>query len=139
MFLELHIDGSLNFVALLAGECRYILSHPDQCKKLALYPVDHPSGRHSAIDWSEPDLQSFPEFVDAKANEVVMQAGDTMYLPTNWFHYIISLETNMQVRKIAFCELCISRAAPACSPPCLSFYLVQHKVGNLFRDHGSNS
>jgi len=36
VFLELHIDGSLNFVALLAGECRYILSHPDQCKKPAL-------------------------------------------------------------------------------------------------------
>lgn len=75
---ENHFDGSRNFIALLAGERRYILSHPDQCKKLALYPLEHPSARHSAIDWSEPDLESFPEFSEARANEVVMQAGDVM-------------------------------------------------------------
>ena len=75
---ENHFDGSRNFIALLGGERRYILSHPDQCKKLALYPMEHPSARHSAIDWSEPDLESFPEFAEARANEVVMQAGDVM-------------------------------------------------------------
>ena len=75
---ENHFDGSRNFIALLGGERRYILSHPNQCKKLALYPIEHPSARHSAIDWSEPDLERFPEFADAHANEVVMQAGDVM-------------------------------------------------------------
>jgi hypothetical protein len=92
---ENHFDGSRNFIALLAGERRYILSHPDQCSKLALYPMEHPSARHSAIDWSDPDLEKFPEFSEAQVNEVVLQAGDVMYLPTNWFHYIISLELNM--------------------------------------------
>ena len=33
---------------------------------------------------------------DALVNEVVMQAGDLLYLPTNWFHYIISLDLNFQ-------------------------------------------
>lgn len=75
---ENHFDGSRNFIALLGGERRYILAHPDQCEKLALYPIDHPSARHSAIDWSEPDLDTFPQFSEAHANEVVMQAGDVM-------------------------------------------------------------
>jgi hypothetical protein len=92
---ENHFDGSRNFIALLSGERRYILSHPNQCSKLALYPMEHPSARHSAIDWSDPDLAEFPEFSEAQVNEVVLQAGDVMYLPTNWFHYIISLELNM--------------------------------------------
>ena len=93
---ENHFDGSRNAIVVLGGERRYILSHPDQCDKLALLPNGHPSARHSAVDWSNPDLASFPEFHDALVNEVVMQAGDLLYLPTNWFHYIISLDLNFQ-------------------------------------------
>lgn len=93
---ENHFDGSRNYIALLGGERRYILAHPNQCEQLALLPKEHPSGRHSAVDWSDPDLDQYPQFATAKANEVVMQAGDVMYLPTHWFHYIISLEMNFQ-------------------------------------------
>lgn len=93
---ENHFDGSRNMIVVLGGERRYILSHPNQCKNLALLPRGHPSARHSAVDWSDPDWEKFPEFSDAEVNEVVMQAGDMLYLPTNWFHYIISLDMNFQ-------------------------------------------
>lgn len=93
---EAHYDSSRNFVALFGGERRYILSHPKNCPNLALYPHRHPSGRHTALDWSAPDLEAYPEFADAKANEVVLQAGDVLYLPTHWFHHIISLDLNWQ-------------------------------------------
>jgi ribosomal protein L16 Arg81 hydroxylase len=93
---ENHFDGSRNSIALLGGERRYILSHPDQCENLCLLPRGHPSARHSAVDWSDPDWEQFPKFADAQVNEVVLQAGDVMYLPTHWFHYIISLELNYQ-------------------------------------------
>lgn len=93
---ENHFDGSRNSIVVLGGERRYILSHPDQCELLALLPKEHPSGRHSAVDWSNPDLQNYPQFAHAKSNELVLQAGDVAYLPTNWFHYIISLDLNFQ-------------------------------------------
>jgi len=93
---EAHFDGSRNFVMIFGGERRYILSHPKSCSKLGLYPRGHPSARHSALDWSKPDLESFPEFREAMANEVVMQAGDALYLPTSWLHFIISLDLNWQ-------------------------------------------
>lgn len=94
---ENHYDGSRNFVALFGGERRYMLSHPDQCLNEALYPQGHPSARHSAIDWSDPSTwDKYPQFADAEINEVVLQAGDILYLPTYWFHYIISLDTNFQ-------------------------------------------
>jgi len=91
-----HFDGSRNFVMLFGGERRYILSHPRNCPNLALYPRNHPSGRHSATDWSNPDLEMYPEFFQGAANEVVLQAGDVLYLPTQWFHYIVSLDLNWQ-------------------------------------------
>jgi hypothetical protein len=93
---ENHFDGSRNAIAVLGGERRYILSHPKECPHLALFPKDHPSARHSAVDWSSPDLETYPEFELAQGNEVVMQAGDVLYLPTNWFHYIVSLSLNFQ-------------------------------------------
>ena len=91
-----HFDGSRNSIVLLGGERRYILAHPDQCENLNLFPRGHPSARHSAVDWSNPDYEKFPSFKQAEVNEVVMQAGDVLYLPTNWFHFIISLELNFQ-------------------------------------------
>eukprot|EP00543_Licmophora_paradoxa_P006468 CAMPEP_0202455020 /NCGR_PEP_ID=MMETSP1360-20130828/12642_1 /ASSEMBLY_ACC=CAM_ASM_000848 /TAXON_ID=515479 /ORGANISM="Licmophora paradoxa, Strain CCMP2313" /LENGTH=323 /DNA_ID=CAMNT_0049074499 /DNA_START=23 /DNA_END=997 /DNA_ORIENTATION=+ len=93
---ENHFDGSRNSIALLGGQRRYILSHPNQCPKLSLFPKEHPSARHSAVDWSDPDLQSYPHFADARTNEVVLRPGEVLYLPTNWFHYIISLTLNFQ-------------------------------------------
>jgi Cupin-like domain len=95
---ENHFDGSKNAITVLAGTRRYILSHPNQCSTLALYPKGHPSARHSAVDWSQgtPDLETYPEFAASMSNEILLQAGQTLYLPTNWFHYIVSLELNMQ-------------------------------------------
>lgn len=93
---ENHFDSSRNMIAIFKGERRYILSHPSNCPNLCLYPKGHPSGRHSAIDWSQPDLEEFPLFQHATVNEVVLQAGDVLYLPTFWFHYIISLNINYQ-------------------------------------------
>jgi len=91
-----HFDSSRNAIVLLGGQRRYILSHPKHCANLALYPKGHPSARHSAIDWSRPDLENYPDFANAKSNEVALQAGDVLYLPTNWFHYIVSLGLNYQ-------------------------------------------
>ena len=52
--------------------------------------------RHSAVDWSDPDYDKFPNFGKARVNEIVLQAGDVLYLPKNWFHYIISIDRNYQ-------------------------------------------
>jgi hypothetical protein len=93
---ENHFDGSRNTIVVLGGSRRYILSHPNQCENLHLYRKGHPSARHSAVDWSKPDLEAFPLFKQAMGNEIVMQPGQVLYLPTNWFHYIVSLELNFQ-------------------------------------------
>jgi hypothetical protein len=91
-----HFDGERNVVTVFQGMRRMILAHPNQCSKLALYPPDHPSARHSQVDWSHPDLKVFPEFEHAVANEVVMQPGDSLFLPSLWFHFIVSLSLNIQ-------------------------------------------
>ena len=93
---ETHYDNSRNMLAVLEGERRYVIGHPSECKKLDLYPWEHPSARHS-FDWSNPALWDVhPNFKDAQLSEVVLEAGDVMFLPTSWFHYIINLSKNIQ-------------------------------------------
>ena len=93
---EAHFDGSRNAVVMLGGMRRWILTHPSQCQNMHMLPKDHPSGRHSDIDWSKPDTSKFPNFVKIMGNEVILQPGDFLYVPTYWIHYIVSLNVNFQ-------------------------------------------
>ena len=93
---ENHFDATRNAIVVWGGRRRYILSHPRNCENLSLLPRGHESGRHSAVDYTDPDLEHFPEFADAMANEVVLEAGQVLYLPTYWFHFIVSLDLNFQ-------------------------------------------
>lgn len=93
---EAHFDGSRNSIVMLGGLRRWILAHPDQCENMHMLPRDHPSGRHSAVDWSKPDLDQFPNFAKVVGNEVILQPGDFLYIPTYWHHYIVSLNVNFQ-------------------------------------------
>jgi hypothetical protein len=94
---ETHYDMSRNFILMLRGQKRYILAHPSQCINMELYPLGHPSARHTRINWSDPeswhDGENFPS---GMVNEIVLQAGDGLYLPTYWLHFIVSLSMNYQ-------------------------------------------
>jgi len=93
---EAHFDGSRNAVVMLGGLRRWILTHPNQCENMHMLPNSHPSGRHSEVDWSKPDLEKFPNFAKVVGNEVILQPGDFLYVPTYWIHYIVSLNVNFQ-------------------------------------------
>ena len=93
---EAHHDFSRNSVAMISGLRRWMLMRPDQCENLHVYPPSHPSGRHSQVDFSKPEVEKFPRFKRAVGNEVILQPGDVLYVPTNWIHYIVSLNVNIQ-------------------------------------------
>ena len=93
---EAHFDGSRNTVVMLGGLRRWILTHPDQCVNMHMLPPKHPSGRHSAVDWSKPDIEAFPNFAKIMGNEVILAPGDFLFVPTYWIHYIVSLNVNFQ-------------------------------------------
>ena len=96
---ETHYDGSRNSIVQLGGLRRWIMFHPNQCGNLYLLPEDHPSGRHTQIDLSgdvEENLKKFPDMHKLVAHEVIMQPGDMLFVPTHWFHHIVSLNLNYQ-------------------------------------------
>lgn len=91
---ESHYDGGRNFITMVRGAKRYILSPPSECPHYNLL-VDGPSARHSATDWGDStDYKA--TLAKAQATEVVIRAGDALYVPSFWFHTPISLNTNIQ-------------------------------------------
>ena len=95
---EAHYDGGRNMVAMVRGAKRYVLAPPSECEHLEIIKSrEHPSFRHSSADWSDPKAQS-PDsaLADALAIDTVVHAGEILYIPSFWFHYIQSLGCSAQ-------------------------------------------
>ena len=74
------------------------------CKQLGIISdVKHPSYRHSVIDWSDVSEATSRGFASVDAVDTILQAGEVLYIPSYWFHYIVSLKYSIQ---------CNSRSGP---------------------------
>ena len=95
---EMHYDTHRTFAAQIIGSKRWIFLPPTDCNKLYLYPTNHMSSRHSPIDINTGliNITKYPLAIDAMAIETVVHQGEVAYLPSNWFHHIISQEYNIQ-------------------------------------------
>eukprot|EP00903_Cladosiphon_okamuranus_P015105 g13972.t1 len=92
-----HYDGSRNMVALLAGKRRWILSNPKNCGHMHMFRKGHPSARHTSADWTDPEVATHsPDLAKATANEVVLRAGEALYVPEHWIHSIVNIGVSAQ-------------------------------------------
>ena len=116
-----HYDAGRNMVAMITGAKRYILSPPKACSKLGVVlEENHPSFRHSMLNFAhlsllnddgkiDPEMKAkllegmSPETQewlnkakDAPSLSTVLKAGEVLYIPSHWFHYIISLQKSAQ-------------------------------------------
>lgn len=95
---ENHYDTHRTFAAQIVGSKRWIFMPPSMCSKLYLYPRTHMSSRHSMVDINSGKINEtkYPLTGDALAIDTIVHAGEVAYLPSNWFHHIISQEYNIQ-------------------------------------------
>jgi hypothetical protein len=103
-----HFDSGRNMVAMMKGAKRYILSPPRECSKLGVVTgKGNPIFRHSMLNFghlnemSNADMPSderewLERSADALAIDTVLKAGEVLYIPSHWFHYITSLQTSAQ-------------------------------------------
>ena len=121
-------------IAMITGAKRYILSPPNQCKKLGIYTQRQtPLYRHSLLNFGRynnyhhhhnnkaeaaaaaaaekkkkktsttsttttmtTEEEWFQIAGQAMAVETVLKQGEVLFIPSHWFHYIISLQKNAQ-------------------------------------------
>ena len=94
---EAHYDAGRNMIAMLKGAKRYVLTSPRGCKQTQLISdPDHPSFRHSELDWSNATVAREHHFDEVDAIDTIVREGEVLYVPSFWIHYIISLEYTIQ-------------------------------------------
>ena len=86
----LHHDTLMLFHTQVVGRKRWRFISPLETPKL----YNH-SGVFSPIDIDRPDLARYPLFAHAKVLEVVVEPGETVFLPLGWWHQVTSLDVSL--------------------------------------------
>lgn len=86
----MHYDIDLSHVFLnqLHGRKRVILFHPDQSK----YLYHHPFTVASYVDLDHPDYEKFPALAKVQGYETIISPGETLFIPSGYWHYIEYLD-----------------------------------------------
>lgn len=65
-------------------------------------PEDTPNlynevGVFSEVDCAKPDYARFPKYRHCRPLDVLLTAGEAIFLPTGWWHYVVSLTPSISV------------------------------------------
>jgi hypothetical protein len=98
----LHYDLSNGFLCQVRGTKQVWLFDPAQID--CLYPrgkqfpgLDNLE-RQSQVDIQHPDYEAFPELRRAAALECTLREGDTLFIPSNWWHEVETLDVSISVQ-----------------------------------------
>jgi len=82
--LHYDIDMSHVFLNQIHGRKRVLLFPHDQSRNL----YRHPFTVASYVDLNNPDYNKYPALAHTKGYEVILQPGETLFMPSGFWHYI---------------------------------------------------
>ncbi len=82
--LHYDIDMSHVFLNQIHGRKRVMLFAPDQSRHL----YRHPFTVASYVDLNNPDFKRFPALAKVKGYEITLNPGETLFMPSGFWHYI---------------------------------------------------
>jgi hypothetical protein len=97
----LHYDLPNTLLCQVRGSKEVHLFDPAQYDRLYLrgerFPGFDNFERQSQVDIHHPDFAAFPEFRRAVALAVTLKEGEALFIPSNWFHEVETLEPSISV------------------------------------------
>jgi hypothetical protein len=98
----LHYDLSNGLLCQVRGSKQVWLFDPGQLDRLYPRGAEFPGldnfERQSRVDIHHPDYELFPELRRAAALECHLRQGDTLFIPSNWWHEVETLEPSLSVQ-----------------------------------------
>ena len=86
----LHHDTLMLFHTQVVGRKRWRFISPLQVAHIYNYNTVF-----SPIDLDRPDLHRYPDFARAQVLEVVVEPGETVFLPLGWWHQVTALDVSL--------------------------------------------
>lgn len=96
----LHRDSTDNFIYQLVGCKAWTIFSPVDAPYLYMTTNSASVGGDfapSAVDLRAPDLNLFPKFAQATPINFVLNAGECLYLPAGWGHFVKNLSVSLMV------------------------------------------
>jgi hypothetical protein len=94
----LHYDLAHNLLAQVRGRKRLVLFKPGDIAGMYPNPFFSNSPHFSRIlDLNQVDAAEFPRFREATAYECVVEEGEVLFMPTCWWHQVLSLDMAISV------------------------------------------
>jgi tRNA wybutosine-synthesizing protein 5 len=87
-----HYDVMDNILCQVVGSKKVVLWEPKEVKHL--YVTGSTS---KVLDIDNPDLDKFPKFAKANSMECVLEPGDILYIPSCWWHNVITLSPSISI------------------------------------------
>jgi hypothetical protein len=78
------MDMSNVFLTEVIGKKRVVLIDPKYSNLLYRYPFS----THTSVDVSNPDYERFPGLEYVKGYDIQLEAGDTLFMPSGWWHHV---------------------------------------------------
>ena len=93
------IDMSNVFLTQFNGRKRVVLFAPDQSDLLYRLPFNV----HSTVDIDNPDFKAYPGLKYVKGMSIVLEHGDTLFMPSGYWHHMEYLDGGfaLSVRTVA--------------------------------------
>ena len=91
----LHYDTRDNLIGQYIGRKHFTLFPPSQIR--CLYTHGYAPARSSVADPRRQDLNRYPRFAEARSVEFTLNAGEILYLPARWSHFVVNLEISLMV------------------------------------------
>ena len=79
------------------GRKRWVLFAPGQSANVYYRQRRDLPVIFSPVDMSDPDPVRFPRVQSAPRHDFVLEAGEVLYLPPGWWHYVESLSDSINV------------------------------------------
>lgn len=88
-----HFDVADNFLMQVRGLKKVLLWDPSHYPHMYVNPIGTKNDRQSRIGELTPEnIARFPNFAHARAQSCELAPGDTIFIPTGWFHYVETTE-----------------------------------------------
>lgn len=105
---KLHFDAMDNFFTQIYGRKKIVLISPKFSE--SCYPVNVTwDDGYSKIDVENPDYDTYPQFKEVERIETVLEPGEMLYIPTQWWHDIRSQGISINVNMWWYTPTCLKR------------------------------
>jgi hypothetical protein len=96
----LHYDTTNIFLAQVVGHKRVRLISPEQTPLMY-----NRVGVFSDVDYERPNLGQFPMFSHVTATDFLLNPGEVLFIPINWWHHVRSVTPSVSVSLTNFLKV----------------------------------